>query len=197
MAAFWAVEKTSRGDVVPTTCSVPSTPRSIIRVDGLKHRFGRSGLALRNAELRECCRPLGPRDGKGFNVELHDFTQLRSDFIRAHHRTEFDDPMPRPRRPAQKRCDLGADVVGRDHGRFPICRVVVDGQRAAVGDVQAVKEVFENPPARTYAIGNVRSQKPRSRSDRAVIIPSPLVLFAPIDESATTRGAGALVSAST
>jgi 6-phosphofructokinase len=33
--------------------------------------------------------------------------------------------------------------------------------------------------------------------DKAVTIPSPLVLFAPIDESATTRGGAALVSAST
>ena len=138
-----------------------------------------------------------PAGRKGFDVELHDFTQLRSDFVRADHRTEFDDPMPRPSRPAQKRCDLGADVGGRDHGRFPICRVVVDGQRAALGDVQAVKEVFEEPAARTKAIGDARSCRPCSSSASAVIIPSPLVLFAPIDESATTRGGGSLVSAST
>jgi hypothetical protein len=29
VAAFWAPAKTSRADVVPATCSVPSTPRSI------------------------------------------------------------------------------------------------------------------------------------------------------------------------
>ncbi len=40
-------------------------------------------------------------------------------------------------------------------------------------------------------------ERPCSSNDRAVIIPSPLVRFAPIDESATTRGGAALVSAST
>src|ERR1700728_1488960 len=64
------------------------------RVDGLKHRFGRSGLALRDAELLERCRPPGPRHGKGFDVELQDFTQLGGDFIRADHRSEFDDSLP-------------------------------------------------------------------------------------------------------
>src|ERR1700730_10362276 len=29
VTAFWAAAKTSRADVVPATCSVPSTPRSI------------------------------------------------------------------------------------------------------------------------------------------------------------------------
>ena len=32
--------------------------------------------------------------GKGFDVELQDFTQLGGDFIRADHRTEFDDSLP-------------------------------------------------------------------------------------------------------
>ena len=42
-----------------------------------------------------------------------------------------------------------------------------------------------------------RLRKPCSRSDKAVIIPTLLARFAPIDESATTRGGTTLVSAST
>src|ERR1700688_1029960 len=97
------------------------------RVDGLEHRFGRSGLALRDAELFERCRPPDPRDGKGLDVALHDFAQLGRDFIRADHRAKLDDAMPGPRRPGQQRRHLGADIVGRDHGRFPTRRIVVDG----------------------------------------------------------------------
>ena len=59
------------------------------------------------------------------------------------------------------------------------------------------QKFLRNPPARTKVTGDVRLRKPCSRSESAVIIPSPLVLFAPIDESATTRGGAALVSAST
>lgn len=33
-----------------------------------------------------------------------------------------------------------------NHGGFPICRVVEDGQCAALGDLQAVKEVFRLAP---------------------------------------------------
>ncbi len=61
----------------------------------------------------------------------------------------------------------------------------------------AEKKVFEKPPARTNATGDGRLRKPCSKSDKAVIIPTPLVLFAPIDESATIRGGTTLVSAST
>jgi hypothetical protein len=42
---------------------------------------------------------------------------------------------------------------------------------------------------------DVKLRKPCSNSDKAAIIPSRLVLFAPIDESATTRGGAASVSA--
>ena len=33
---------------------------------------------------------------------------------------------PRPRWPGQKGGDIRADVARRDHGRFPVCRIVVD-----------------------------------------------------------------------
>jgi hypothetical protein len=55
------------------------------RIDGLEHRFSRSGLALRDTELLERCRPLGPRDGEGLDFALHDIAQLRCNFIRADH----------------------------------------------------------------------------------------------------------------
>src|SRR5260370_32575079 len=95
-------------------------------VHGLKHFFGRSGVALRDAELLERFRPPCTRDCKGFHVELQDFTQLLRDLIRADHRTKLDDAMPWPGWPGQKGCDLRADVVRRDHGRFPVCRIIVD-----------------------------------------------------------------------
>src|SRR3984957_20305672 len=44
---------------------------------------------------------------------------------------------------------------------------------------------------------NIRSRNPCSRSDKGRDHPKPAGLFAPIDESATTRGGAALVSAST
>src|SRR6185312_2560148 len=99
-------------------------------IHGLKHFFGRSGLALRDAELLERFRPPCTRDCEGFHVELQDFTQLLRDFIPADHRTKLDDALPRPRWPGQKGCDLRADVVRRHHCRFPVCRIVVDGQRS-------------------------------------------------------------------
>src|SRR5882724_6744600 len=43
-------------------------------VHGLKHFFGRSGVALRDAELLERFRPPCTRDCKGFHVEIQDFT---------------------------------------------------------------------------------------------------------------------------
>jgi hypothetical protein len=52
-------------------------------IHGLKHFFGRSGVALRDAELFERFRPLRTRDRKGFHVKIQDFTQLLGDFIRA------------------------------------------------------------------------------------------------------------------
>src|ERR1700753_808560 len=58
------------------------------RVHGLKHFFGRSRAALRDAELLERFRPPCTRDCKGFHVEIEDFTQLLRDFIRAEHRTK-------------------------------------------------------------------------------------------------------------
>src|SRR5271170_3632766 len=63
------------------------------RVHGLKHFFGGSGVALRDAELFECFRPPFTRDCKGFHVEIQDFTQLLRDFIRADHRTKLDDAL--------------------------------------------------------------------------------------------------------
>ena len=95
VTAFWAAAKTSRADVVPATCSVSSTPRSIHTcIHGLKHFFGRSGVAPRDAELLERFRPPCPRDCKGFHVEIQDFTQLLRDFIRGDHRTKLDDALP-------------------------------------------------------------------------------------------------------
>src|SRR5579859_6264962 len=64
------------------------------RVNALKHFFGRSSVALRDAELLERFRPPCTRDCKGFYVEFQDFTQLSGHFIRAYHRTQFDDAMP-------------------------------------------------------------------------------------------------------
>ena len=59
-------------------------------IHGLKHFFGRSGVALRDAELLERFRPPCTRDCKGFHVEIQDFTQLLRDFIRGDHRTKLD-----------------------------------------------------------------------------------------------------------
>ena len=64
------------------------------RVHGLKHFFGRSGVALRDANLFERFRPACTRDRKGFHVEIQDFTQLLCDFIRGDHRTKLDDALP-------------------------------------------------------------------------------------------------------
>jgi hypothetical protein len=94
LAAFFAASNTSRADVVPATCSVPSTPRYPSCIHGLKHFLGRSGVALRDAELLERFRPPCTRDCKGFHVDLQDFTQLLRDFIRADHRTKLDDALP-------------------------------------------------------------------------------------------------------
>jgi hypothetical protein len=63
-------------------------------VHGLKHFFGRSSVALRDAELLERSRPPCTRDCKGFHVEIQDFTQLLRDFIRGDHRTKLDDALP-------------------------------------------------------------------------------------------------------
>ena len=64
------------------------------RVHAFKHFFGRSSVALRDAELLERFRPPCTRDGKGFYVAFEDFTQLFRHFIRAYHRTELDNAMP-------------------------------------------------------------------------------------------------------
>jgi hypothetical protein len=48
-------------------------------INGLKHFFGRSGMALRDAELLERFRPPCPRDCKGFHVKRQDVTQLLRD----------------------------------------------------------------------------------------------------------------------
>src|SRR3984957_7473659 len=63
-------------------------------IHGLKHFFGRSGVALRDAELLERFRPSCTRDCKGFHVEIQDFTQLLRDFIRGDHRTKLDGALP-------------------------------------------------------------------------------------------------------
>src|SRR5262249_33121295 len=62
-------------------------------IHGLKHFFGRSRVAPRDAELFERFRPPCTRDRKGFHVETQDLTQLLRDFIRADHRTKFDDAL--------------------------------------------------------------------------------------------------------
>jgi hypothetical protein len=63
-------------------------------IHGLKHFFGRAGVALRDAELLERFRPPCTRDCEGFHVEIQDFTQLLRDFIRGNHRTKLDDALP-------------------------------------------------------------------------------------------------------
>src|SRR5260221_8764038 len=63
-------------------------------IHGLKHFFGRSGVALRDTELLERFRPPCTRDCKGFHVEIQDFTQLLRDFIRSDHRTKLDGALP-------------------------------------------------------------------------------------------------------
>jgi hypothetical protein len=62
-------------------------------IHGLKHFFGRSGVAFRDTELLERCCPPRTRDCKGFHVEIQDFTQLVRDFIRGDHRTKLDDAL--------------------------------------------------------------------------------------------------------
>ena len=64
------------------------------RVNALIHFFGRPSVALRDAELLERIRPGGTRECEGFYIEFQDFTQLCGHFIRAYHRTEFDDALP-------------------------------------------------------------------------------------------------------
>jgi hypothetical protein len=64
------------------------------RVHALKHFFGRTSVALRDAELLERFRPPSTRDCKGFYVDFQDLTQMSGHFIRAYHRTQFDDAMP-------------------------------------------------------------------------------------------------------
>ena len=63
-------------------------------IHGLKHFFGRSGAALRGAELLERFCPPCTRDCKGFHVEIQDFTQLLRDFIRGDYRIKLDDALP-------------------------------------------------------------------------------------------------------
>jgi hypothetical protein len=63
-------------------------------IHGPKHFFGRSGVALRDAELPERFRPPCTRDWEGFHVEIQDFTQLLRDFIRGDHRTKLDGALP-------------------------------------------------------------------------------------------------------
>src|SRR5882757_4470617 len=63
-------------------------------INGLKHFFGRSGVALRDAELLERFRPPCTRNCEGLHVEIQDFTQLLRDFIRGDHRTKFDGALP-------------------------------------------------------------------------------------------------------
>src|SRR5271154_3233556 len=79
------------------TCYVLRTLGSEVhpsRVHGLKHFFGRSGVALRDAELLERFRPRYTRDCKGFHVKRQEVTQLLGDFVRANHRTKLDDALP-------------------------------------------------------------------------------------------------------
>ena len=64
------------------------------RVNALKHFFGGSSVALRDAELLERFRPASTRECKGFHVESEDFTQLSGYFIRAYHRPQLDEAMP-------------------------------------------------------------------------------------------------------
>src|SRR5271156_2733601 len=106
------------------------------RVHGLKHFFGRSGVALRDAELFEPFRPPCTRDCKGFHVELQDFTQLLRDLIRADHRTKLDDEMPWPGWPGQKGCDLRADA-GEGEGHHRDQRAVTQADEG--GHIDAVE----------------------------------------------------------
>ncbi len=92
LAAFRAAANTSRADVMPRhVLRILGSKVHPSRVHGLKHFFGRSGVALRDAELLERCRPAGARDCEGFHVDV---AQLRGDFIRADHRTKLDDAPP-------------------------------------------------------------------------------------------------------
>jgi hypothetical protein len=125
VAAFCAASNTSRADVVPATCSVPSTPRSIHPAFTASNISSGSGAALGDTELLERFRPLCTRDCKGSYVKLQDFTQLLRDFVRGDHRTKLDDALPRPDWPGQDGCDLRTDVVRRDPARFPACWIIV------------------------------------------------------------------------
>jgi len=96
----------------------------------------------------------------------------------------------------QKGCDLRADVVW---SRPWSISGLSDYSRPVAfhsGDVQAVKEVFEESASAHKGDGDVRLRKPCSRSDSAVIIPSPLVLLAPSTRAPHPRRRR-LVSAST
>ena len=105
LAAVRAAANTSRADVVPATCSAPSTPRSHpTRVHRLEHFFGRSGAALRDTELLERFRPFphaGLRKGN-LHLEIQDFTQLLRHFIRGDHQNQVR-PRAAPTTPARSK----------------------------------------------------------------------------------------------
>jgi hypothetical protein len=84
------------------------------RIHGLKHFFGRSGMAFRDAELLERFRPPCTRDCKGFHVEIQDFTQLLRDFIRGDYRTKvmrLDPLIPRAEKVVPVFESMGEDKV--------------------------------------------------------------------------------------
>ncbi len=64
-------------------------------------------------------------------------------------------------------------------------------------DSAAIERALKGVEGAFVMLPAVWAPSPDYKEAKAVIIPSPLVLLAPIDESATTRGGAALVSAST
>jgi hypothetical protein len=93
-AAFCAASNTSRADVMPATCSVPPTPRSIHPAFTASNISSAGPVWPLGTEFLERFRPSCTRDCKGFHVAIEDFTQLLCDFIRGDHRTELDDAPP-------------------------------------------------------------------------------------------------------
>jgi hypothetical protein len=80
VAAFWAAAKTLRGDVVPATCSAPSTPRAIqpaliLEVEEVKPLGGSATLAFTSGGIEQD----GVRTGAHIGDSVQTFVIVRAE----------------------------------------------------------------------------------------------------------------------